>query len=81
VADGASDYLLFGTVFRSAGKPDGHPVAGLDALRAVCERSPLPVIAIGGITAARLAEIAAAGASGYAAIGMFMCLTPLPEVV
>jgi thiamine-phosphate pyrophosphorylase len=81
VADGGCDYLLFGTVFRSAGKPDGHPVSGLDALRAVCARSPLPVIAIGGVTEARAADIAAAGAAGFAAVGFFMCLTPLPQVV
>ena len=30
VAGGGCDYLLFGTVFPSEGKPDGHPVAGLD---------------------------------------------------
>ncbi len=81
VADGGCDYLLFGTVFQSSGKPDGHPVAGLDALAAACRRSPLPVIAIGGITRARARDVAAAGAAGFAAVGMFMCLTPLPEVV
>jgi thiamine-phosphate pyrophosphorylase len=81
VADGGCDYLLFGTVFQSSGKPDGHPVAGLDALAAACRRSPLPVIAIGGMTRARARDVAAAGAAGFAAVGMFMCLTPLPEVV
>ena len=29
--------------FRREGKPAGHPVAGLDALRQACARSPLPV--------------------------------------
>jgi len=71
VADGASDYLMFGTVFASAGKPSGHPVAGLDALREACRRSPLPVIAIGGIDPSRLDEIAHAGAAGFAGVGMF----------
>ena len=72
VADGACDYLLFGTVFPSKGKPPGHPVAGLDALREACRRSPLPVIAIGGIDRSRLAEIEQSGAAGFAAVGMFM---------
>jgi thiamine-phosphate pyrophosphorylase len=81
VADGGCDYLLFGTVFQSSGKPDGHPVAGLAALAAACRRSPLPVIAIGGMTRARARDAAAAGAAGFAAVGMFMGLTPLPEVV
>jgi thiamine-phosphate diphosphorylase len=72
VADGACDYLMFGTVFPSAGKPAGHPVAGLDALREACRRSPLPVIAIGGIDRSRLAEIEQSGAAGFAAVGMFV---------
>jgi thiamine-phosphate diphosphorylase len=72
VADGACDYLMFGTVFPSAGKPDGHPVAGLDALGDACRRSPIPVIAIGGMTPARAADAVSAGAAGVAAVGMFM---------
>ena len=72
VADGGCDYLMFGTVFPSQGKPDGHLVAGLDALRAACARSPLPVIAIGGMSDARAAEVASAGAAGLAGVGMFM---------
>lgn len=70
-ADGGCDYLVFGTVFPSATKPGGHPVAGLDALERVCRAVRLPVIAIGGITEARVAEVAAAGAAGIAAIGLF----------
>jgi thiamine-phosphate diphosphorylase len=81
VAEGGCDYLLFGTVFSSAGKPDGHPVAGLDGLARACARSPLPVIAIGGVTEARAEAVRAAGAAGFAAVGLFMCLTPLPQVV
>jgi thiamine-phosphate pyrophosphorylase len=81
VDDGGCDYLMFGTVFPSEGKPEGHPVAGLEALREACARSPLPVIAIGGITPERAAAVRDAGAAGFAAIGMFMCLTPLRQVV
>jgi thiamine-phosphate pyrophosphorylase len=81
IAAGGCDYLLFGTVYASEGKPEGHAVAGLDALRQVCARSPLPVIAIGGMNWARAAAVRDAGASGFAAVGLFMCLTPLPEVV
>ena len=81
VADGGCNYLLFGTVFPSTGKPAGHPVAGLEALRAACARSPLPVVAIGGVDRSRLQAVAEAGAAGYAAIELFMGLTPFPEVV
>ena len=72
VAEGACDYLLFGTVFPSAGKPAGHRLAGLEALREACRRSPVPVIAIGGIDPARLPLIEHSGAAGFAGVGMFM---------
>jgi thiamine-phosphate pyrophosphorylase len=71
-ADGGCNHVLFGTVFPSRGKPEGHPVAGLDALRAACARSPLPVIAIGGMTDARAADVESAGAAGLAGVGMFL---------
>ena len=70
--EGGCDYLMFGTVFASAGKPHGHPVAGLDALRAACRQTRLPVIAIGGIDESRLEAIEKTGAAGFAAVGMFM---------
>ena len=71
VAEDVYDYLLFGTVFPSAGKPPDHRAAGLDALREACRRSTVPVIAIGGIDASRVPLVADAGAAGFAAIGMF----------
>ena len=70
--DGACDYLMFGTVFPSAGKPAGHPVAGLERLAEACRRSPVPVIAIGGMTAEREAAVAGAGAAGLAGVRWFM---------
>jgi thiamine-phosphate pyrophosphorylase len=72
VAGGGCDYLMFGTVFASSGKPAGHPVAGLAALAEACRRSPLPVIAIGGMTPDREADVARAGAAGLAGVGWFM---------
>jgi thiamine-phosphate diphosphorylase len=71
-AAAGGDYLIFGTVFPSASKPANHPVAGIERLREVCASVRLPVIAIGGITTARFHEVAAAGAAGVAAIGMFV---------
>lgn len=69
--DGGADYVIFGTVFPSAGKPEGHPIAGVEGLARVCASVRLPVLAIGGVTAARVAEVAAAGAAGIAGIGVF----------
>jgi thiamine-phosphate diphosphorylase len=68
---GGCDYLLFGTVFPSRSKPDGHPVAGIEALERVCQSVQLPVLAIGGITEARARQVADAGAAGIAAISLF----------
>jgi len=65
------DYLVFGTVFPSASKAPGHPAAGLDALAATCRQHARPVLAVGGITAARCPDVAARGAAGVAAIGVF----------
>ena len=67
-----ADYLLFGTVFPSASKGHGAPVAGLEPLRALARRSSLPVLAIGGMTPARARECRQAGAAGVAAIGAFL---------
>ena len=65
VKEGA-DFLVVGSVYESATHP-GRPAAGLDLVRQVC-RLGLPVIAIGGITAARAPEVRDAGAYGIAAI-------------
>ena len=70
-AAGGCDYLMFGTVFRSLSKTDDHPVAGLDALARTCAAVSLPVVAIGGITSERVADVRAAGAAGVAAISFF----------
>jgi thiamine-phosphate pyrophosphorylase len=68
-----ADYLVFGTVFPGGSKPEGAPVAGLEGLRAaVTAAAGTPVIAIGGITPARAASCAVAGAVGVAGIGVFL---------
>ena len=79
-ADGC-DYLVFGTVFPSASKPDDHPVAGVDALRRVCARVSLPVLAIGGVTLSRARAVAQAGAAGIAAISLFADAHDVSETV
>jgi thiamine-phosphate pyrophosphorylase len=68
---GGCDYLVFGTVFESESKPAGHRAAGLSALADVCAAVRLPVLAIGGITPARVPAVVKAGAAGIAAIGLF----------
>ena len=68
--EGAADYLIFGTVYETSSKPGG-PIAGVAELASVTAATPLPVLAIGGITPARIDEVMAAGASGVAGISMF----------
>jgi len=67
---GGLDYLIFGTVFQTSSKPGQAPV-GAAALAEAVAATPLPVLAIGGVTLARLAEVAGTGASGLAAVGLF----------
>jgi thiamine-phosphate pyrophosphorylase len=78
-ASGA-DYLGFGPVFATRSKgasplPPPHGIAGLR--RAVERASPLPVVAIGGITVATAADVARAGARCAAAIAE-LCAAPDP---
>lgn len=73
--DGALDHVIYGTVFATESKP-GVRAAGTEALAEVCAAVPVPVLAIGGITLERLGAVAAAGADGFAAIGLFARETP-----
>ena len=71
-AQSAADYLLFGTMFPTGSKPPGTPVQGADALSAAVRATSVPVVAIGGITAARARVCFETGAAGVAAIGLFL---------
>ena len=67
--DGA-DFVIFGPVWESSSHPGSSP-AGIAALERVAHAVKIPVLAIGGVTRERIAECHAAGAAGYAAIGLF----------
>lgn len=67
--EGTADYLAFGPVFATRSKANPDPVQGLDALRAARARCPLPLVAIGGITAETIPAVRAAGADAVAVIG------------
>jgi thiamine-phosphate pyrophosphorylase len=71
---------VFGTVFPSAGKAPGHRFAGVDLLRDACARSRVPVLAIGGVDETNAGTVAAAGAAGVAAVGIFMADRPVGEL-
>ncbi len=63
-----ADLLQLGTVFDTRSHP-GVPTLGVDGVGEVCEMVVVPVIAIGGITAANAADVVRAGAAGVAVIG------------
>jgi thiamine-phosphate pyrophosphorylase len=66
---GAIDYLAYGPIFATASKANPDPVQGIGALAAVRARVKLPLVAIGGITEATIADVRAGGADAVAVIG------------
>jgi thiamine-phosphate pyrophosphorylase len=62
------DYIGTGPVFETHTKHDAKPVRHLEGLKEMVARSPLPVVAIGGITAGNAAECLRHGAAGVAVI-------------
>src|SRR5579862_420628 len=58
-----ADYLIAGTVFPTSSKPSATSWLGASGLRAIVEAVRVPVLAIGGVTVDRAAEVAAAGAA------------------
>lgn len=65
--EAGADSILAGTVYASASHP-GEAPAGVEWLGAVARAVALPVIAIGGITPARVGEVVRAGAHGAAVL-------------
>lgn len=73
-------YVAYGPVFPTTTKANPDPVVGLTALAEAAQRAHrvgLPIVAIGGITLARVAEVWRAGADSAAVIGD-LCGGPEP---
>lgn len=68
--DGA-DWITFGHIFATSSHP-GEAPRGLDELAKVVQSVPLPVIAIGGITADNARRTIEAGAAGVAVISAIL---------
>lgn len=71
-AQAGADFVVFGPVYDTPSKRAYGPPQGLAALAAVTRTAPLPVVAVGGITADRVAETRAHGAAGVAVIGAIL---------
>ena len=77
-ADPSADYVAFGPVFESATKRL-HVPRGVEALAEVAREKTKPLVAVGGITAARLDAVLGAGADSAAVIGALWSEGPPEE--
>ena len=64
----SADYIAVGPVFSTSSKVNPDPVVGLGFIRQVRALSAKPIVAIGGITLERAAEVILAGADSVAVI-------------
>ena len=76
VADGA-DYVAVGSMFPTTTKA-GFQLVGPELIRRVRPEIPVPLVAIGGITADNVGEVIRAGADAVAVISA-VCAAPDPE--
>jgi thiamine-phosphate pyrophosphorylase len=67
-----ADYVIAGTVFPTVSKPEVRGHLGVGGLRAIVQAVAAPVLAIGGVGEEECDRVAAAGAAGVAAIGLFL---------
>ena len=65
---GGAGYVAVSPVFGTPSKPDAGPGLGTSLISEIARRVSIPVIAIGGINAANVYEVIAAGADGVAVI-------------
>lgn len=62
----SADYIAFGPIFPTSSKENPDPVVGLELLREARQHTQKPIVAIGGITLQRAAEVFRAGADSLA---------------
>jgi thiamine-phosphate pyrophosphorylase len=66
------DYAIAGPAFETASKPGYGPEIGRKGLADIAAAARVPILAIGGINAARAAEVLASGPAGIAVMGGVM---------
>lgn len=79
-SDGA-DFAVLGPVYETPSKRAFGPPLGLRVLEDACRRCRLPVFAIGGMTAARVAEVRGAGAYGVAVVSAVLSAASVESAV
>jgi thiamine-phosphate diphosphorylase len=70
-AQHGADYVVFGPVFAPRSKSTMLDPRGLELLEQAARASPIPVLALGGITSENAAACVGHGAAGIAAISLF----------
>jgi thiamine-phosphate pyrophosphorylase len=73
----SADYVAVGPVFSTSTKANPDPVVGIELIRRVRSLTDKPIVAIGGITLERAAEVIQAGADSVAVISDIL-LAPDP---
>jgi len=73
----SADYVAVGPVFSTSTKANPDPVVGIELIRRVRPLTDKPIVAIGGITLARAAEVIQAGADSVAVLSDIL-LAPDP---
>ncbi|MEG0505807.1 MAG: thiamine phosphate synthase, partial [Raoultibacter sp.] len=76
-AEGA-DYLGVGALFGTATKPDAVDVT-FEELAAICRSVTIPVVAIGGLNAATIPELAGTGVDGAAVVSAIFAADDIQE--
>lgn len=73
----SADYIAFGPIFATRSKENPDPVVGLDLLREARRHTRKPLVAIGGITLERAADVYRAGADSLAVMrDLIVCDDP-----
>jgi thiamine-phosphate pyrophosphorylase len=67
-AASSADYIAVGPIFETSSKANPDPVVGTELVRRVRALTEKPIVAIGGITLERAADVIAAGADSVAVI-------------
>lgn len=78
--DTSADYLAIGPIYPTTTKENPDPVVGTDLLRKARALTDKPIVAIGGITLARMSEVMLAGADCVAVISALYPVTGLMDL-
>ncbi|HEX5551590.1 MAG TPA: thiamine phosphate synthase [Nitrospira sp.] len=69
---GGADYVVFGPIYETPSKHMYGPPLGLSKLEEAARTVRVPIVGIGGVTAARARDVRAAGAFGVAVISAIL---------